>query len=100
MMAFVTPATANRLSFQDVLFGINAVGKTTYLTISWIGGATGNWSNVNYVKGFEIRNIGTITGPNIDPLGGSSTVNHGLAAGAGCSTGVPSAPVFTALRQW
>jgi len=86
VMAFVTPATANTLTFQGVTFETLASGNTLQLTITnALNGGTGNWADVNYLKAFEIKGIGYVTGATL--AGWTSNVNNGLAAAAGCTTG-------------
>jgi len=85
-MAFVMPATANTLTFQGVTFESVASGNTLQLTISnALTGGTGNWANVNYLKAFEIKDIGNVTGATL--AGWTTNVNNGLASAAGCTTG-------------
>jgi hypothetical protein len=86
VMAFVTPATANTLTFQGVTFETLASGNSLQLTItSALTGGTGNWANVNYLKAFEIKDIGNVTGATL--AGWTTNVNNGLANAAGCTTG-------------
>jgi hypothetical protein len=83
---FVTPATANTLTFQGVTFETVASGNTLQLTITnALTGGSGNWANVNYLKAFEIKDIGNVTGATLASW--SSNVNNGLASAAGCTTG-------------
>lgn len=85
-MAFLTPATANTLTFQGVTFQTLASGNTLQLIITnALTGGTGNWANVNYLKAFEIKGIGNVTGATL--AGWTSNVNNGLANAAGCTTG-------------
>ena len=46
---------------------------------------TGNWANVNYLKAFEIKGIGDVTGATL--AGWTSNVSNGLSNSAGCTTG-------------
>ena len=86
VMAFVAPATANTLTFQGVTFETLASGNTLQLTITnALSGGTGNWANVNYLKAFEIKDIGNVTGATL--AGWTANVNNGLANAAGCTTG-------------
>jgi hypothetical protein len=96
LVGLVSPATANTLTFQGVTFETQASGNTLQLIISnALSGGTGNWANVNYLKAFEIKGIGGVTGANL--AGWSSTVDLGLAAAAGCTTGgTPGACFFSA----
>ena len=86
VVAFVTPATANTLTFQGVTFETLASGNTLQLTVSnALNGGTGNWADVNYLKAFEIKGIGNVTGATL--AGWAVNVNNGLASAAGCTTG-------------
>jgi hypothetical protein len=94
-MAFVTPANANTLTFQGVTFETLASGSTLQLTITnALSGGTGNWANVNYLKAFEIKGIGDVSGATL--AGWTTNVNNGLASAAGCTTGgTPGACFYT-----
>jgi len=94
-MAFVTPANANTLTFQGVTFETLASGSTLQLTITnALSGGTGNWANVNYLKAFEIKGIGAVSGATL--AGWTTNVNNGLASAAGCTTGgTPGACFYT-----
>lgn len=86
MMALAMPATANTLTFQGVTFETLASGNTLQLTITnALTSGTGNWTDVGYLKAFELKGIGNVTSATLD--GWSSTFNEGLAAAAGCTTG-------------
>lgn len=87
VLAFATPAVAqNSLTFQGVTFETLASGNTLQLTITnALSGGTGNWSNVNYLKAFEIKDVGQVTGASLDGWG--VNVEAGLASAAGCETG-------------
>ena len=95
MMAFVTPAAANTLTFQGVTFETLASGSTLQLTITnALSGGTGNWANVNYLKAFEIKGIGNVSGATL--AGWTTNVYNGLASAAGCTTGgTPGACFYT-----
>ncbi len=87
VLAFATPAVAqNSLTFQGVTFETLASGNTLQLTITnALSGGTGNWSNVNYLKAFEIKDVGRVTGASLD--GWRVDVEEGLSSAAGCETG-------------
>ena len=56
------PASANTLTYQGVTFETLASGNTLQLTITnALSGGTGNWANINYLKGFNINGIGNVT---------------------------------------
>ena len=104
MVLSATPASANWLTYQGVTFGTFASGNTLTLIIqNALTGGTDNWANVNYLKAFEIKGIGDVTGATL--TGWNSTVDQGLASAAGCTTGgTPGACFFTgnpaALSDW
>lgn len=86
VMAFVAPANANTLTFQGVTFQTLASGNTLQLTITnALSGGTGNWTDINYLKAFEIKGIGDVTGAAL--TGWTSNVDNGLASASGCTTG-------------
>ena len=75
-----------KLTFQGVTFETLASGNTLQLTITnALSGGTGNWSNVNYLKAFEIKDVGRVTGASLD--GWRVDVEEGLSSAAGCETG-------------
>ena len=85
-MAFVTPATANMLEWQGVTFQTLASGNTLTLNITnALTGATGNWADVGFLKGFEIKGIGDVTGATL--AGWTTSIDNGLSSHAGCTTG-------------
>lgn len=94
VMAVVTPAAANTLTFQGVTFETLASGNTLQLIISnALTGGTGNWTDVSYLKAFEIKGIGDVTGATL--AGWTANVDNGLASDAGCNTGgTPGACFF------
>jgi hypothetical protein len=95
---FVTgAASANSLTFQGVTFETLAVDSDTLqLTITNADMATGNWSGVQFLQAFEIKDIGNITGATLS--GWNTSVDSGIGAnGLGCTTGgTPGACFFTA----
>jgi hypothetical protein len=93
----VTSAHANSLTFQGVTFDTQAVdADTLQLTISNALSATGDWTGIQYLQAFEIKDIGNVTGATL--TGWTSNVDNGLAAnGLGCTTGgTPGACFFSA----
>ena len=94
MMASVTPATANTLTFQGVTFETLASGNMLQLTITnALTGGTGNWTDIGYLKAFEIKGIGDVTGATL--AGWSVNVDKGLSSNSGCTTGgTPGACFF------
>jgi hypothetical protein len=98
-IAFGTPAIANSLVSQGVTFETQALDSDTLqLSILNVTQATGNWAPVNFLKAFEIKNVGDVTGAAIitGPAGTyTATVEQGLSANAGCTTGgTPGACFF------
>ena len=92
-IAFGTPAIANSLTFQGVTFDTQALDSDTLqLSILNATSATGDWTGVGFLKAFEIKDIGTVSGATVvsAPAGTSWTPNveNGLAANTlGCGTG-------------
>ena len=99
-MAFGTPAIANSLTFQGVTFDTQALDSDTLqLSILNATSATGDWTGINFLKAFEIKDIGTVSGATVvtDP-GGTWTPNieNGLAANTlGCGTGGTGGACFS-----
>jgi len=92
-MAFVTPATANTLTYQGVTFETLAVDSDTLmLNIINATVATGDWAGVGFLKAFEIKGIGDVTSASL--AGWTANVANGLSASAlGCAPpgGTPGA---------
>jgi len=87
------PASANTLTYQGVTFETMAVdGDTLRLSILNATNATGDWTGINYLKAFEIKDIGNVTGATL--AGWSVSVDNGLAA-FGCTTGGTPGACFT-----
>ena len=92
------PAMANSLVFQGVTFNTFAEDADTLrLEILGADAATGNWAGTTWLKAFEIKDIGAITGASIvsGPGGFATDLAHGLAASAGCTTGGTNGACFT-----
>ena len=89
-------ASANTLTFQGVTFDTVALdGDTLELTIDNALSATGDWTGIQYLNAFEIKNIGTITGATLTDWSESSNeLNaHGCtggSAGGACFTHSPA----------
>lgn len=90
-MLFAMPSFANMLTFQGVRFDTISSGNMLTLVITnALSGGTGDWTNVNFLKAFEIKGIGDVTGVSLGAGFDSSwsyTVDMGLASAAGCTTG-------------
>jgi len=57
------PAGANTLTFQGVTFETMALdADTLQLSVLNATSATGNWTGINYLKAFELKDIGNVTG--------------------------------------
>ena len=70
-MTLGMPALAadNSLTFQGVTFETTAVDSDTmsFTILNAVTGATGNWADINYLKAFEFKEIGAVTGATITP---------------------------------
>ena len=87
------PAGANTLTFQGVTFETMALdADTLQLSVLNATSATGNWTGINYLKAFELKDIGNVTGATL--AGWSVSVDNGLAA-FGCTTGGTTGACFT-----
>lgn len=87
------PASANSLTFQGVTFETLAVdADTLQLSILNATHATGDWTGINYLAAFELKDIGNVTAASLS--GWSVTVDNGLAA-SGCTTGGTTGACFT-----
>lgn len=88
LMAFGAPAAAASLTYQDVTFESIALDADTIVfSILDATSATGNWSGVNYLKGFEIKEIGSVTGATISPSDLAAVDYNMNAAGCGGPAG-------------
>ena len=88
-----SPAGANTLTFQGVTFETMALdADTLQLSILNATSATGDWTGINYLKAFELKDIGNVTGATL--AGWSVSVDNGLAA-FGCTTGGTTGACFT-----
>jgi len=87
------PAGANTLTFQGVTFETMALdADTLQLSVLNATSATGDWTGINYLKAFELKDIGNVTGATL--AGWSVSVDNGLAA-FGCTTGGTNGACFT-----
>ena len=87
------PVNANTLTYQGVTFETMAVdADTLQLSILNATNANGDWTGINYLKAFEIKDIGNVTGATL--AGWSTSVDNGLAA-FGCTTGGTNGACFT-----
>jgi hypothetical protein len=90
-LVFVAPAFSNTLTFQGVTFETIASGNTLTLVITnALSGGTDNWTNINYLSAFEIKEVGNVTGVTLGAGFDGSwnyTVDSGLASSVGCTTG-------------
>ena len=88
------PASANTLTFQDVTFQTVAVDANTMtLRITNALNATGDWTGIQYLGAFEIKNIGA-TATDATLIGWTDTVTSGLSAN-GCAQGDTSGACFS-----
>ena len=86
-------AGANTLTYQGVTFETMALdADTLQLSILNATSATGDWTGINYLKAFELKDIGNVTGATL--AGWSVSVDNGLAA-FGCTTGGTNGACFT-----
>ena len=87
------PAGANTLTFQGVTFETMALdADTLQLSVLNATSATGDWTGINYLKAFELKDIGNVTGATL--AGWSVSVDNGLAA-FGCTTGGTNGACFS-----
>lgn len=90
-------ATTNSLTFQGVTFNTWAIDADSLgLSILDATDATGNWDGISFLKAFEIKGIGNVTGASISDPGFSVYVDNGLSANLGCATGETPGACFAA----
>ena len=88
-----SPASANTLTYQGVTFETMALdADTLQLSVLNATSANGDWTGINYLKAFELKDIGNVTGATL--AGWSVSVDNGLAA-FGCTTGGTNGACFT-----
>ena len=88
-----SPVGANTLTYQGVTFETLAVDSDTLqLSVLNATNASGDWTGINYLKSFELKDIGNVTGATL--AGWSVSVDNGLAA-FGCTTGGTTGACFT-----
>ena len=57
-----SPAGANSLTYQGVTFETMALdADTLQLSVLNATSATGDWTGINYLKAFELKDIGNVT---------------------------------------
>lgn len=94
------PAVAadNSLTYQGVTFNTYALGANTLqLEILNADDASGDWTGVNWLAAFEIKDIGTIAAATISGPGSFvANLTQGLAGnGVGCNTGGSGGACFS-----
>jgi hypothetical protein len=81
------------LTFQGVTFQTAAVDSDTLqLTITNALNATGDWAGIQFLKAFEIKDIGNVASASL--AGWGVSVDHGLNA-SGCTSGNTMGACFT-----
>jgi hypothetical protein len=87
-------AADNSLTFQGVTFETTAVdADTLQLNILNADAATGNWTGVNFLAAFEVKDIGDVTGATL--TGWTTSTSGGIGANAvGCNTGGTNGACF------
>ena len=98
VMTLAAPAIAatNSLTFQGVTFETTVLDSDT-LGFSILGAdtlASGDWTGINYLWAFEIKNIGNVTSAIISP-GNLTPVDNALSA-KGCESGGTTGSCFEA----
>uniref|UniRef100_UPI0035B474C5 hypothetical protein n=1 Tax=Accumulibacter sp. TaxID=2053492 RepID=UPI0035B474C5 len=72
LAALPAVAASNSLTFQGVTFNTYALDADTLkLEILNATSATGNWAGVNWLKAFEIKDIGNVTAASIFSVTGN-----------------------------
>lgn len=94
----VSSMAGNSLTFQGVTFSTYAVDSDTLqLTIDNANAATGNWTGVQYLKAFALKDIGDFTAASVVSGPSFSSVvegNQELNAN-GCAGGASGGACFT-----
>jgi hypothetical protein len=87
-------AADNSLTFQGVTFETTAIdADTLQLNILNADAATGNWTGINYLAAFEIKDIGGVTGATLS--GWTTSTSSGIGANSvGCATGGTNGACF------
>ena len=95
-IAFGTPAIANSLTFQGVTFETQAVDSDTlqFSILNADTGATGNWTGIDFLNAFSMKDIGNVTGATISPA--NFTVSEFELTTGGCVGGASGGICFTA----
>ncbi|MEF8733546.1 MAG: PEP-CTERM sorting domain-containing protein [Candidatus Accumulibacter meliphilus] len=96
--ALPAAAADNSLTWQGVTFNTTVIDSNT-LQLDILNAATGatpDWSGINYIKAFEIKEIGDVTSATISGPGSfAANVSQGLSANVGCQTGGTNGACFT-----
>lgn len=92
-------ATTNSLTYQGVTFETMSSGNTLTLSIyNALDGGTGNWTDVEYLSGFELKDIGTVSSATVTSTNTGVTWTNfdgGVTgSGVGCTGGDPSFDCF------
>jgi hypothetical protein len=87
-------AADNSLTFQGVTFETTALdADTLQLDILNANAATGNWTGVNFLAAFEIKDIGGVTGATLTNW--TTSTDSGVGANSiGCGTGGTNGACF------
>jgi hypothetical protein len=107
-MAFGTPASANSVLFQDVLFTTSVAGSVLTLSIDNALNAGGDWTDIEYLGAFGLKNLGSVTSvTSINPADVNWSVNELNANGCEgggqgfCFTAIPSPGIALANHmEW
>jgi hypothetical protein len=95
LMASIGAASANTLTFQGVTFETTALDTDTLeLTIDDALSATDNWTGIQYLYAFELKDVGQVTGGSISNVAGESFSTKELTNN-GCSGGASGGACFT-----
>jgi len=99
-----TAQASNSLTFQGVtLETLSKPGNVLELTIINANHATGNWSGVQFLEAFEIKNVGNVTGATITPNDmtdyNKELNNKGCTGGGGADWGCFKASTPIALTD-
>ena len=107
MMAVGTPASANSLLFQDVTFTTSVAGSILTLTIDNALNADGDWTDIEYLGAFGLKNLGSVTSvTSINPADVNWSLNelnaNGCEGGGGgfCFTADPDPIPLANHMEW
>ena len=95
--ALPAAAADNSLTWQGVTFNTTVINSNTLqLDILNATSASGDWTGVNYIAAFEIKDIGDVTSATISGPGSfAANVSNGLNASVGCQSGGTNGACFT-----